>query len=115
MVGVGSTDATSLTDWYVSATGLIDNRRKLIRQINKIIQECGGYVGARGVLSLHLSSDWRRRNAKSLEYVLSQLDRYKAALGLTEEGQAGRVSVERGDGFPDVAFVPLAVVEVQRG
>lgn len=109
MKGAGSTDATDLVDWYVSASGLIDNRRKLIRLMKKIVEECGGYLEARRVLGFHLSSDWRRRNAKSLEYVVSQLDRYKQSLGLDEEDQAMRVSVERGDGFPDVAFVPLAV------
>lgn len=116
MEGVGSTDATSLVDWYVGATGLIDNRRKLIRLVNKIIRECGGGLEAKRVLGFHLSSDWRRRNARDLEYVVSQLDRYKEQLGLTGGGQATRASVERGDGFPDVVFAPLAVaVAVQRG
>lgn len=112
MEGVGSTDATTLVDWYVAATGLIDSRRKLIRQVKQIIQECGGVREAKRVLGFHLSSEWRRRNAPSLEYVMSQVPRYKASLGLGEESRAVRVSVERGDGFPDVVFAPLAVAEV---
>lgn len=114
MAGVGSTEATSLVDWYVGVTGLPDNRRKLIRLVKKIIEECGGVGKAKQVLSFHLSSSWRRRNTPYLEYVVTQLDRYKAQLGL--DGENRTASVERGDGFPDVVFIPsLAVAEGQRG
>lgn len=111
MEGVGSTPSTSLVDWYVRAVSLIDNRRKLVRQMKKIVRECGGEERARQVLVFHLSSGWRRRNAKSLEYVLSQLDRYKAALGMDD--QETRLSVERGGGFPDVVFVSSALAEAE--
>ena len=114
MAGVGSTGATGLTDWYVQATGLTDNRRKLVGLVKKIVLECGGIREAKQVLALHLSSDWRRRNTPYLEHVVSKLDEYKRELGL--ENRAARVSVERGDGFLDVVFVPsLAVAEVGRG
>jgi hypothetical protein len=85
--GRGQTPAVGLARWYVTRAGLGDSvTRSDVSIIKSIIKSCGGADNAKMLLERHLSDSWRWVNRKSLRFVLSVLEDYKAELGLSVAG-----------------------------
>jgi hypothetical protein len=84
--GKGRSSAVKLATWYVKRSGLgTTATRRDVNKVKALIASAGNVEGAERILKRHLSDSWRWKNQKPLEFVLSNLDRYRRELGMISE------------------------------
>lgn len=78
----GSTEAVKLAKWYAAYARMGQHDRRMVAQIKSMLQRMDEGDVER-LLRHHLSTRWRYRSQKPLEFALAKLPEYCSELGIS--------------------------------